>query len=229
MIAVILAQLPVWSAIIGAPVRLPTRLPRVVAMSPLHDSGPALLDSRGPSPPDEALDATTPVQVAVGVDNDDRRTESSGRMPLPVVVAIGCESLLLLMNAIGILIAVRGGDDLCVIINGIRSGVELGAIIGYACGVDIVRKASIVLTGAYLLLNLAVGTLLAVFGICLIWKYGVPGKDTIMLAALLHAVFVVCIMLYGAIISCLLTSSARNHFQKRSGSREPPQLHYSEA
>jgi hypothetical protein len=170
----------------------------------------------------------TPVQVTVGLDTDHQRTESGGRMPLPVVVAIGCEAILLLMNAIGTVIAVPGGDHHVLISTGIRSGVELGAIIGYARGANIVRRVSIVLTSVSLLFYLIVGTLLVVFGLYLIWKSGIPGKDMIMVGALLHAASVLYIMLYGVIIACLLSPSARAYFQARTSRRQPPRLQYSE-
>ncbi|REJ85800.1 MAG: hypothetical protein DWQ29_11070 [Planctomycetota bacterium] len=145
-----------------------------------------------------------------------KRSRSSG-MPGTVIAAIACESILLLLRAVGLVGAVVTLDP-C---NGVFSlmGVMLsgGAIYGYIQGINVIRWISVVLCGIGMLWVLSC-TLLGVFGgFAMLEEQGnIPAEQLAFMQGIMGiviAVMIAVLVFYGVIMGCLLTPSANDHFR----------------
>jgi predicted Zn finger-like uncharacterized protein len=138
-------------------------------------------------------------------------------MPVTVIVALVCESILLLLSLIGLVGSAIVLDICGGFFQFIRVGLEAGAIYGYVQAVNVIRWISVVMCGLVLLLQLACAGILGVGGVAMLQQANVPQDQLAMMQGgigVVIAVIVAGMVLYATILGCLLSPSARDYFER---------------
>jgi hypothetical protein len=142
-----------------------------------------------------------------------RKKSRGGGMPISVMVAIGCEAMLILINVVGV-----GGNLMDQNVGGacgsiFRILIEVAAIIGYVQAQNSTRWTAVILSALGIVFALACGAGLLIAGPNLPpqVQQQIP-QDLIMIVIL---VLVVQIIIWAVLLGTLVTPSARDYFEQR--------------
>jgi hypothetical protein len=137
--------------------------------------------------------------------------ESPGGMPAVVIVAIVLESLLILLNIVGIFgnLASQNVGGACGSM--LRILIEAGAITGYALANNAIRWISVILSGVGIALLIACGGFFMLMGESL--PPAVRAQFPQEMIIVLLVILAVQILMMAAIIACLVVPSARDYFE----------------
>lgn len=145
-----------------------------------------------------------------------KRSRSSG-IPGTVIVAIVCESLLLLLRGVGVVGAVVTLDPCSGVFNLVGVVLSGGAVFGYIKGITVIRWISVVLCAIGMLSFLACSAIMGLGGFAAVQEQGnLPADQLAMIQGMfgiIIAVMIGLVVFYGLIMGCLLTPSAGDHFQ----------------
>lgn len=148
-----------------------------------------------------------------------KKKSRGGGMPVTVIVALVAESILLLLSGV-LLIGSLVGFDICgAFIMFIRVALEGGAIFGYVKGVNVIRWISVALGTIGALTGLGCSAMMGFGGVALIQQadMDIPADQMAIIQGaigIIIAVGIAWVVLYAVIISCLLTPSAGDHFNR---------------
>lgn len=147
-----------------------------------------------------------------------RKSKSrAGGMPVTVIVALVCESLLLLLRLLGV-VGSLVVFDLCGLMMQFIGLVLCGvAIFGYIKRINVIRWISVVLCGIGILFFLSCGGFLAVVGVAGLQDAQIPQDQMNMIQGMFGivvAIMFALVVFYGIILGCLVTPSAGEYFDR---------------
>ena len=146
-----------------------------------------------------------------------KKKSRGGGMPGTVIVALVCESIIILLRGVGLIGSLVSLDICGGAINLLGLTLAGVAVFGYIQANNVIRWINVVLCGIGILFFLSCAGVLGIGGIAALQEANIPQEQLAMFQGIMGIVIAIMIAaccLYATILGCLLSPSARNYFDR---------------